>query len=644
MNENKNETGFDFGDVDNFDDNEMNGNFDEYFEEYLKRETEKIEVPENLSPENIAYFLESSKNTGARRFIVHKKRTKIVANALVAVAACAAVVAGFGLYGSLNKNTALLDSEIDYQDVSHPDSYGDLYDIYSRIYLNSGGTSSDTEDTLSADSFADDLSDAQLVKTYGDDVYFVGGGLLYKVSGETITACADLKNKTPVEMYIENDKLILVSESAANLNTSEVPAEDADTADTAENVPYSVTADIYDIESSVSYLDSFTQSGSYISSGVFDGNLNIVTDYRADDNTSADSENLNGYVPYYELNGMRMYAQAGDIYVFADAQSTDYTVASSYNIGTGAVSVKAVLGGGEKVFCKEDTLYIISEGVQNLGKPYTSISKFSVGSTIEYIDNGSVEGSVLVSSMDEYNGLLRAAAVNTTDDGEMCTDIYVLDSDLNVVNSAGKLLTGEKVKKVIFSGNTASLYTETDSSPALILNISDNPPTVASDMTDSELSVFMRYNENYIFGCGIVTETIENEDGSETDTNTLRISMFDMSSGKCFDSTAILSGDNISSPSAFRRKSILLNSSAGIIGIPASITDESGVHSMYYLFSFDNANGLTEVGKIEFTDDDDSGNFRKGIISGNKLYIISDARVVAVDISDVEIVKVYNAE
>lgn len=642
MNENKNnDTDFDFGEFGYDENDDLNGNFDFDIDEYIRKETEKIEVPESLSPENIAVILENTKNTGTRRFIVRKRRAGTAAIASIAVAACAAVAIGFGLYGSLNKNTALLDSEIDYQDVSNPGSYDDLYDIYSRIYLNSDDSGTDTEDVLSADSFADDLSEAQLVRTFGDDVYFVGGGLLYKVSGETITACADLKNKTPVEMYIENDKLVLVSESAVNLYTSDVPAEDADALDTAENIPYSVTADIYDIDAGVGYLGSFTQSGKYISSGIFDGNLSIVTDYRAPTSSPDNGEDLNGYVPYYELNGKRMYALASDIYVFADAKSTDYTVVSSYGLDGGTVSVKAVLGSGGKVFCKDDTLYIVSEGVKDLGKPYTSISNFSIGSSIEYLGAGSVEGSVLVSSMDEYNGLLRAAAVNTTDEGEMCTDIYVLDSNLNVVNSAGRLLTGKMVRKAVFSGDYVSLYTEKDSSPELIIDLAENPPTVASDMMNSGLSTFMRYDENYVFGCGIVTMSNENEDGSEETVNALRISMFNSSSGKCFDSSIILEGNNISP--TVRRKSILLNENLGIIGIPASYTDESGVHSIYYLYHFDENNGLTEIGKAEFTDKDDSGNFRKAVVSGNKIYMISDARVVSADISDMKIVQVYNA-
>ncbi len=618
--------------------------FDE-ITELIRKDTDRIIVPENLEPDNIAMMLKTRSGTanGAKGGL-RKRNIAVASRAAALLAACAALAAGVGIYGSVNKETALLDSQIEYEDVSGHDSYDDLYDIYSRIYLNSTASLSVSDD-ISAEDFAEELSDADTVKSADGAIYFTGNGRIVKASADGIAVCADIGGKLPLEMYIDNNKLILVSENAEPMNSPDVPADGgnlaaADNGSSSSEADKYVTADIYDISDGFCFLESFSQSGGYISSRVFGGNLSIVTDYAASELENKNGEDLGSFVPYYELNGKRIYAAAEDIYVFEDAESADYTVVSSYNLEGGAVSVKAVLGSSGKVFCPSDTLYIISAGNKNAPKPYTAISSFSLDGTIEYISGGSVEGSVLLSSLDEKDGTLRAAAVNTMDDGTICTDIYVLDSKLHVINSAGQLLPGEKVRKVSFAERYASLYTEKDSPPDLVLDLSEYPPEVASDMMASDSIVYGKYDSDFVLGSGIIKETDEN--GQEE--YFLKLSMFSASSGAEFDSVRVASGAKLYSDAALRRKSILMDSSLGIIGVPVSVTDDSGVRSAYYLYRFDSADGFNEIGRVEFLGGDRSGNFRTAYVSSDTIYIISDARVVTADISDMKIKKVWTID
>lgn len=628
-------------------------------DEQLRSEIDKIEVPDELLPENIAAMLKAKvpqkeKEPAHMQPVIRRSRSSAVFRSMTAVAACAALIAGFAIYSGRANEPADLDSEIEYKDASRPDSYDDLYDIYTQIYLNGSASAENTDiysDDISAEDFADGLSDAQLIKTENGTIYFVGSGKLYKVTEDGVAACASIGSRIPVDMYITDGKLILISENytaSDTLQAFDVPADNAVTPQEStsgqqgesggsEDTRISgVSADIYDISDGVKYLETFTQSGEYVSSRVYGGNLSIVTDYsNYHTEPLGEESDLENYVPYYELNGKRIYAAAEDIYVTADAASTEYTVASSYNINGGAVSVKAVLGSSGKVYCSGDTLYIVSAGQRENDKPYSAISAFSLGNTIEYLTGGSVEGSIIGSSLNEQDGCLRAAAVNTMEDGTICTDIYVLDSDLNVINSAGQLLPGEEIRKATFTERYASLYTDRSAPPDLVLDLAENPPTVAYDMMDSGSSYFAEFDDDLILGVGITSD--ESGDAFE-------LSMFCVGSGAKFDSVTFGQGSNISSDAAYRRRSLLVNSENRIIGMPVSYSDEFGEHSCYYLFRYTSDNGFTEVGRIEYTDPDDSGSFHKAIVSGDVVYLISDARVVAAQISDMSVIRVFETK
>lgn len=638
----------------------MNMDFDIEFDMELRSEIEKIEVPDELLPENIAAMLKAKapqkeNELRAVQPVIRRTRSSVVFRSVTAIAACAALIAGFAIYSGRANEPAGLDTEIEYKDVSRPDSYDDLYDIYTQIYLNesSADASDECPDDISASDFADSLSDADLIKADNGAIYFVGGGKLYKVTENGMAACASVGSKTPVDMYITGGKLILISEnylsadkSADTLNAFDVPADNADepingasglsgeSSTSDDGLRNGVSADIYDISDGVKYLESFTQSGEYVSSRVYGGNLSIVTNYSNQSTEPLGEESdLDNYVPCYDLNNKRIYVAAEDIYVAADAASTEYTVVSSYNINGGAISVKAVLGSSGKVFCSGDTLYIVNAGQRENDKPYSAISAFSLGNTIEYLTGGSVEGSIIGSSLSEYNGCLRAAAVNTMEDGTICTDIYVLDSDLNVVNSAGQLLPGEEIRRVTFTDRYVSLYTDKLSPPELVLDLSANPPTVAHDMMDSDASYFVSFGDDLILGVGKTSETSD---------NAYELSMFSSSTGVMYDCVSFGQGNNISSDAANRRRSLLVNSNLGIIGMPVSYSDEFGEHGCYYLFSYTSDNGFTNIGKIEYTDPDKRGEFHKAIVSSDTIYLISDARVVAARISDMSVIQVFD--
>lgn len=612
----------------------------------LRSEIEKINVPDELLPENIALMLKAK--TAKRITKTSGRSSSAVFRTIAAAAACLALAAGFVIYSDKISEPASLDSEIEYKDVSNPDSYDDLYDIYTQICLNGNASVQEygSEDDLPENDIADGLTETDILKAENGTIYYINGGSLCTITGDGSIFSADLGIDSPIDMYIDKDKLVIISGSNASktFSASEVPAEDAavtgssTSGQTGEGITRnSVTADIYDISEGarLKHLESFTQSGEYVSSGIFGGSLSIVTDY-SDYHTRplGEESDLDNYVPYYELNGKRIYAAAEDIYVTANAVSTEYTVVSSYNINGGAVSVKAVLGSAGKVFCPGNTLYIVTPGQNENEKPYTAISSFSLGSTIEYISGGSVEGTVIGRSLDEKDGCLRVAARNTLEDGTSCTDVYVLDRDLSVVNSAGQLLPGEKLAKASFAGDYVSLYTDKNTVPSMILKLSEIPPQVADDMTAAGNSYYTAFGDGLILGAG----TAETENGE-----CFVLSMFDSGSGAKYDSVKFAEGTEISSPAERNRRALLTDTAQGIIGIPVSYDDEFGTHSLYYLYRYTSENGLIEVGKVEYTDPGENSGFKRAVLNGETIFIISDTRIVVARTEDMKVIRVLEA-
>ena len=488
------------------------------FEERLNELIDEVEVPDELSPENIALMLKA-KTTQSKMETehiniksvpsVHAQRLRMIKMTAASVAACAVIGTGLIAYNSQNESKiGTIDETIEYNAIS-PNDYDDLYSIYTGIYFSADPEQEDKdnapeaddnnenvpaisdaptepEDTLSELSAYDFqgaakglANDADIVKTDGTNLYCISDGKLYIVSLDTMEIISVIENKLspPVELYIDGDRLILVSKeneeiqivesssSSSEITTSDsvVPAAGSDTLSTDEKNAdpnrtesvnrANVAVDIYDLKdkSNPKLTTSYKQNGKYTSSKLVDGVLYLVSDY-SDYRTAplSDGASLDSFVPAYSLNGNRQFVAPEDIMVPANANSTDYTVVSAIgcNSDTPEVTVKAVLGTSRNVYCSADTLYTVGVGRSSSGVDYSIITSFdlSKGTGITYKASSSVAGKVISKySMNEYNGNFRIAT-ETSDENGTSTSVYVLDSELKVINSAGALLAGVRLR------------------------------------------------------------------------------------------------------------------------------------------------------------------------------------------------------
>lgn len=665
------------------------------FEERLNELIDEVEVPDELSPENIALMLKA-KTTQSKMETehiniksvpsVHAQRLRIIKMTAASVAACAVIGTGLIAYNSHNESKiGTIDETIEYNAIS-PNDYDDLYSIYTGIYFSAdpeqeekdnapeadkndenvpaiSDAPTEPEDTLSELSAYDFqgaakglANDADIVKTDGTNLYCISGGKLYIVSLDTMEIVSVIENKLspPVELYIDGDRLILVSKeneeiqivesssSSSEITTSDsvVPAAGSDTLSTDEKNAdpnrtesvsrANVAVDIYDLKdkSNPKLTTSYKQNGKYTSSKLVDGVLYLVSDY-SDYRTAplSDGASLDSFVPAYSLNGNRQFVAPEDIMVPANANSTDYTVVSAIgcNSDTPEVTVKAVLGTSRNVYCSADTLYTVGVGKSSSGVDYSIITSFdlSEGTGITYKASSSVAGRVISKySMNEYNGNFRIAT-ETSDENGTSTSVYVLDSELKVINSAGALLAGQTVSAVRFEDTFASLFTN-DDTPALVLDLASDPPVQSQSLANASAYLY-GYSDTKL--CGI---------DKKADGNGLTLTMYDADNGLMLHSIDFAEDiGEVNSKALTDRRAVLIDS--GMVGVPVYSYSEFGVNNLYYVFSYDDEAGFTLKGKIEYVELDDSAVFERAAVNEDMLYIFSEKKVVSVRLGDFKV-------
>ena len=576
----------------------------------------------------------------------------------------------------LNGSNSSADSDKPIEETTIPDDTDELI-VYSGKTPGESFSELSSYDFTDKDKYGENVSEADVIKTDGEYIYCLKGSTLTIISLETMEIVSTVESSldSPVEIYKDGGKVFLISSDTEEIqiidsstasavtessnaetssNTSNVPASDVNLSNSAvgnsdiETVPKDETSpptvktatrtntlvDVYDVSDAANpvHTTSYKQNGSYIASWLVDSTLYMVTDYTDYRIKPLDTQtDLDSFVPAYYINGEKFYLAANDIIVPSNAGSTDYTVAAAIITDGGSnikANVKAVLGGGRNVYCSAETLYIASTQKSESGN-YSIISSFDLSRDgISYISGGIVDGGILGrQSMNEYGGKLRVAARLTDENGIPSTAIYVLDRSMTVENSAGQILHSESIATVRFEKNYARLFRNNSETAAAVIDLSSNPPTFAQTAMDSAVYLH-NYSDDKLLGIGTSAES------------GITLSMFGSESGLTMGSTTFAPGETFSKALTDRR-AVLIDSEAGIIGVPVYSHNEFGTKNQYYVYGFDEEAGFFQKGVIEYTDIDDSMIFERGKIIGDNLYVISSGRVISARLSDLKIIETY---
>jgi len=295
----------------------------------------------------------------------------------------------------------------------------------------------------------------------------------------------------------------------------------------------------------------------------------------------------------------------------------------------------------------------------------TYIHKINVQSgEITYKAEGNVPGHLLNQfSMDQDGSYFRVATTTgQTWDGTSANNVYVLDSELNIVGELEDLAPGESIYSVRFMGDRAYMVTFKKIDPLFVIDLSSptNPAVLGKLKIPGYSDYLHPYDENHIIGIG--KDAVDAEDGLQEARNLdfawyqgLKIALFDVTDVENpVEMYKIVIGDRgTDSPALHDHKAFLFSKDKSLLVVPvllAEIKDKENVvdwsygdyvYQGAYVYDLTLENGFDLKGRITHFDNNDdfikSGYYFGGgdysimrsLYINDILYTISTGKVMA---------------
>ncbi|HIH37563.1 beta-propeller domain-containing protein [Candidatus Woesearchaeota archaeon] len=300
----------------------------------------------------------------------------------------------------------------------------------------------------------------------------------------------------------------------------------------------------------------------------------------------------------------------------------------------------------------------------------TIIQKISArDGKLEYLGDGSVPGMVLNQfSMDEKDSYFRIATTSgqvwaSDPDTTSKNNIYVLDDDLKTIGKLEDLAPGERIYSARFMGNTAYMVTYRQVDPLFVIDLTDpNSPVLKGKLKIPGYSDYLHpYDETHLIGLG--KDAIEVKDQQGGLYQGIKLALFDVSdleNPKEIDSFLI--GDRGTESEALQdHKAFLFDKNKNLLAIPVMVAeiDEqnddpytrpgwqygSPAFQGAYIFHIDES-GFELRGKISHYSKEEllkmgsywysNSNVRRSLYIGDDLYTISDSKIKANSLDDLE--------
>lgn len=498
------------------------------------------------------------------------------------------------------------------------------------------------------------VDEADIIKTDGQYIYYLTGEelIIARADGEntrilsrTAYAAADAFSAAyygAQEMFLQNGCVAILASGSASVLTKDRQFYQDQTA-----------VLLYDVSNPArpKLKKTLGQSGYYLSSRMVDGVLYLVT-------TQYVWNVMEGvpvsFAPSTWRDGSYETVAVSNIYV-PDRGLTDcYTIVSSIDMQQADAidEVKAVLGNGGSIYCSGDRMLLAASdwtsetgdiAPDETGKNVqitksgsrTSLVLFSLDKgRIEKLADCTLNGQLLNQfSMDEYEGVFRIVTTVDNYTEKIYTDgidtyeyederyncLYALNASLEPLGALENLAKDEEVKSVRFDGDIAYFVTFRQTDPLFTVDLSD--PAKPAVMSTLKIPGFSSYLHVYADGrlLGVGYDADENTGWQQG----VKLTMFDTSDKADVKelTTKLLKADW--TPVGYNHKSILVDAKRNIIAFPAD--------DCYYVFSYDEATGFTQEGKLASGSGGWGENLR-GLFIGDMLYICSSTRLTVISL------------
>ncbi len=270
---------------------------------------------------------------------------------------------------------------------------------------------------------------------------------------------------------------------------------------------------------------------------------------------------------------------------------------------------------------------------------------------VEHKAQGEVPGTVLNQfSMDEHNGNFRIATTVTSDfrSGATLNNVYVLDSNMNIVGKLENLARTERIYSARFIGDRLYLVTFRQIDPLFVIDLSDpTSPKVLGELKIPGVSQYLHpYDENHIIGIGKDAIAIDEQGREFALFQGVKISLFDVSDvANPKEKSSYNIGDRgTESEVLYDHKAFLFSKEKNLLVLPITLAEidrskpESKEpwaygeykHSGAYVFELTLDKGFVVKGSVVHHEKDDKETYyygpavRRSMYIENVLYTLSD--------------------
>jgi hypothetical protein len=268
-------------------------------------------------------------------------------------------------------------------------------------------------------------------------------------------------------------------------------------------------------------------------------------------------------------------------------ESTNYMIVVGIPTETkGDIVKEVILGQSENIYASTEHLYVASTNWNyRSDNQTTSVYKFDMGPDgIEFLAKGRVPGKILNQfSMDEDGEYFRIATTRGFSwDGTSDNNVYVLDSDMNMIGKLEGIAPGETIYSTRFVGSRLYMVTFKKIDPFFVIDLG-NPafPSILGKLKIPGFSDYLHpYDENHILGFG--QETID-PDAFELEERNIDFAWFQGMKVGLFDVTdvenpiekfKVVIGDRgTDSPLLYDHKALLFDKEKNIISFPVRLAE-----------------------------------------------------------------------
>lgn len=494
-------------------------------------------------------------------------------------------------------------------------------DTYSPSTSDESSNHSETNIQVSG------VDEADIIKTNGKYIYYIANGILHIVNAIPASDMKEVKAielsldgkwkyKNATELYIDDSYITVIGTEARlvddDIKTNEIMEDRIYWHRPTETL---TTINIYKIDT-YELARTFEISGNYVSSRKIDNSIVLISNkYIYSDY---------GILPICKDSAIsKEYRDipANEICYFKEFEDCNYMIVSTIDLENidEKANIQTFLGASTEIYMNKNSLYVAkicydySSGFdiidtngffRDISYTYTNttkVHKFDIkDGKVQYCATGAVPGSLLNQfSMDEYNGYFRITTTDNSNFEESTNNLYVLDSDMNIVGKLENLAKGERIYSTRFMGTKCYMVTYKTVDPLFVIDISD--PTTPKVLGELKIPGYSKYlhpiGENYLIGFG--EDSIEKsyidwngEQQVTAYTNGLKLAIFDVSdfnNPKEIHSIKI-GGRGSYSELLYNHKTLLYDEERGIFAFPATICKEAGTYD----------NGVPMYGKTEF--------------------------------------------